>query len=229
MTKEIGTLIWDLDGTLALRPGGWTGALLQALQLKGIEAPPDQLRPHLAHGFPWQQASIPHPELKSADRWWNMLNPVLARAMQHGAGLTPQAASSLAQTVRKIYLDPNAWQRFPDALPTLEEFTRRGWRHVLLSNHVPELRHLLAALDLEPHFACVLNSAETGYEKPHPWAFRLALDACVAGRPIRMIGDNLHADIIGAEWVGIPGILVHTTDPLAERQVSSLSELAYLL
>ena len=229
MIKEIGTLVWDLDGTLAFRADGWTGALLQVLQLEGIKAQLEQLRPYLAQGFPWQHAHIPHPTIRSADHWWEQVNAVLARALQSGADLTPQAANSLAQAVRRIYLEPSAWQRFPDALSSLEELTQRGWRHVLLSNHVPELRQLLAGLDLTPHFACILNSAETGYEKPHPQAFQLALDACVADRPVWMIGDNFHADIIGAEWVGIPGILVHTSDPLAERQVNNLAELSSLL
>jgi putative hydrolase of the HAD superfamily len=229
MTKEIGTLIWDLDGTLAFRAGGWTGALLQVLQLEGIKVRREQLRPHLAQGFPWQQAHIPHPDIRSADQWWKQINAVVAEALRSGAGLEPQAAKSLAQAVQRIYLEPNAWQRFPDALSSLQELARRGWRHVLLSNHVPELRQLLAGLDLTPHFACILNSAETGYEKPHPQAFRLALDACVADRPVWMIGDNFHADIIGAEWIGIPGILVHSSHPLAERQASNLAELASLL
>jgi putative hydrolase of the HAD superfamily len=53
----------------------------------------------------------------------------------------------------------------------------------------------------------VFTSALTGYEKPNPEAFRIALggadpEACF------MVGDNPVADVLGAEQVGIRGILV---------------------
>lgn len=50
-----------------------------------------------------------------------------------------------------------------------------------------------------------------GYEKPHPEAFKIALST--AGNPkfVWMIGDNINADIIGAQNVNIPAILVHNS------------------
>ena len=56
-------IIWDFDGTLAHRPTGWTGALLETLSelhpMHQIIA--DQLRPHLQAGFPWHVPEIVHP------------------------------------------------------------------------------------------------------------------------------------------------------------------------
>jgi putative hydrolase of the HAD superfamily len=82
-----------------------------------------------------------------------------------------------------------------------------GWTHVVLSNHVPELTRIISALGLDDHVKRVFNSADSGYEKPHPLAFENLLE--VLGRPekIWMIGDNLEADVRGAEAAGIPAIL----------------------
>jgi putative hydrolase of the HAD superfamily len=78
----------------------------------------------------------------------------------------------------------------------------------VLSNHVPELHGLIDGLGLAPHLDDVFSSGLTGYEKPHPEAFRMVLAAC--GNPTQawMVGDNPHADVEGAEGVGLPAILV---------------------
>lgn len=76
-------LIWDFDGTLAYhRRGLWGGVLLDLLS----EAAPDlrvrreDIRPHLAAGFPWHAPERAHPELDTPEKWWDDLNPVFERA-----------------------------------------------------------------------------------------------------------------------------------------------------
>lgn len=58
-------LIWDFDGTLAYRQGGWSGALIDVLDRHehGHSFSTDQVRPHLRQGFPWHDPEEPHPEL----------------------------------------------------------------------------------------------------------------------------------------------------------------------
>ena len=53
-------------------------------------------------------------------------------------------------------------------------------------------------------------SAVTGYEKPHPEAFRLVLRRFGEPRERWMVGDNPHADVAGAQALGIPAVLVRT-------------------
>ena len=114
------------------------------------------------------------------------------------------------------------WELFPDTLPTLERLSQAGWTHAILSNHVPELRLLVAALGLDDIVALLSCSAETGYEKPHAQAFASVLDRL---RPARawMVGDNVVADVLGAEELGIPAVLVRRPDPRAERYADSLA------
>jgi FMN phosphatase YigB (HAD superfamily) len=44
-----------------------------------------------------------------------------------------------------------------------------------------------------------------------------------------MVGDNVMADVLGAEAVGIPAVLVRRPDPRAERYAGSLDAVVQFL
>jgi putative hydrolase of the HAD superfamily len=132
----------------------------------------------------------------------------------------------LARGVRSVYTDPTCWQRYDDTLPALDKLGAKGWKHILLSNHVPELPMLLDRLDLTKYFAVVFNSAETGYEKPNHHAFRAVLDWMGPNATCWLIGDSYHADILGAQEMGMSAILVRTPHPQAAVYYETLTELA---
>ena len=218
--------IWDFDGTLAHRRGetGWSILLAEVLDAEepGHGESADTFRPYLREGFPWHDPEVAHPELCEPEAWWAAVRPVLGRAYE-AAGYTPGRALELADAARRLYVDPDVgWELFADTLPTLARLSRAGWTHAILSNHVPELRQIVAALGLDRHIALVSCSAETGYEKPHPQAFASVLDRL---RPARawMVGDNVVADVLGAEALGIPAVLVRRPDPRAARYADSLA------
>lgn len=223
-----GYLIWDFDGTLADRTGGWAGALHQVLKKArpDLHLPPDKIRPFLQSGFPWHAPENAHPGL-SADEWWEDLYPVFVRAFR-ACGLNNNEALVLAHQVRSEYLAPDAWQCYPDVRQTLAALTNLGWTHIMLSNHVPELPYLLTHLEIKPYFVAVFNSADTGYEKPDPKAFRNVLDWIGPGANAWMIGDGYHSDIVGARQVDLPAILVRSPSPRAEYFCATLGELLQL-
>jgi putative hydrolase of the HAD superfamily len=165
---------------------------------------------------------VAHPQLCEPEAWWTSIRPVLARAYE-AAGYAPARALELADAARRLYVDPSVgWALFEDTLPTLERLSRAGWTHAILSNHVPELRQLVAGLGLEEVVACISCSAETGYEKPHARAFASVLEVL---RPAEawMVGDNVVADVLGAEAVGLPAVLVRRPDPRAARYADTLA------
>ncbi len=220
-------LIWDFDGTLGYRAGRlWAVPLLDVIRVTfpASDVNVEQLRPHLRAGFPWHTPEIPHPELDSPDRWWEALYPVFERAYQ-AVGFDAEPARAMARAVREMYLAPHNWHLFDDTPPALEELARRGWTHVILSNHVPELRDIMRYLALDRFIARVFNSAETGYEKPHRRAFDAVLDAFPGPGAIWMIGDSLAADVAGAEAAGIPAVLVRASHETARHCCASLAEL----
>ena len=175
-------IFWDFDGTLGYRSGGWTGTLHEILVAYDPLSPitVEDLRPFLQSVYPWHTPEVAHPELSDAERWWEHLLPTFVRAYR-GLGVEETAAEELASKFRSRYLDPAGWILYPDVLPTVSALTRRGWRHRIITNHVPEFPFILSSLGLSDLFDHVTNSAEIGYEKPHPEIFRLALEA--AGNP----------------------------------------------
>lgn len=218
-------IIWDFDGTLGLRPGGWSGVLAsvvhKAFPDSTISA--DDLRPFLTSGFPWHAPENTHMQT-TQEEWWEDMLPLFARAFR-AVGLRGADAYDLAIKVRGEYLDLSAWQLYPDSLSTLDELSQTGWRHVLLSNHVPELPAIAAHLGLFQRFSAWFNSGQTGIEKPNPRAFRQVQDWAGPGAQLIMVGDSYTADIQGAAEMDIQGILVHKPHPLAPVYCENLKDL----
>lgn len=218
-------VIWDFDGTLAYhRRGMWSGPMLHCL----AQAAPDlgvdkeDLRPHLQTGFPWHTPDRAHPELDTPERWWETLRPVFERASV-AVGASPALARELSVRVREEYVDPEQWRVFDDVFPTLDALSSRGWPHLVLSNHVPELPEIAGGLALGGRIHRIFKSAETRYEKPHPEAFRAVLDAAVGDiERIWMVGDDADTDVTGAQEAGIPVILVRKRYEGVERYCEDL-------
>ena len=224
-------LIWDFDGTLGYRIGMWSGALAEVLQreMPTCRATVDAVRPYLQTGFPWHHPEQPHTPHQEAKTWWAALAPVFVRAFRYGAGLGPREAAHCAQQVRQVYLNPARWRLFEDTLPCLRACTAQGWQHVVLSNHVPELPGLMAALGLTPSIARIFTSAAIGFEKPHPQAFHTVLRALGATTAVWMVGDSMTADVAGAYAVGLRAILVRRHHSQAAHYCETLTELPRLL
>lgn len=222
-------LIWDFDGTLATRPGEWTATLCETLSSHrpGLHVDPERIRPHLRTGFPWHAPeSVRTP--CSADDWWENLLPVFEAAFV-GAGVDRQEASGLARRVRMLYTEPSRWKVYDDALPVLEELRGRGWRHLMLSNHVPELARLATVLGLHSYFTAIYCSADTGVEKPNPEAFERVFADYPRARDGWMIGDSWSADVQGASRVGLRSILVRRTHADASCRCESLHEVVSIV
>lgn len=224
-------IIWDFDGTLGQRNGAWSGALLEVLQANGggHHLTPTDLRPFLAKGFRWHKAEAKNSPGASPEQWWKELDPVFELAFREGAGVGGGEAQRLAQEVRAAYTNPSRWVKFSDTHPTLTTLTADGWRHVLLTNHVPELGDILRSLDMQDHFVVVFNSADTGVEKPHPEAFENVRASLPPEARLLMIGDNIAADVQGAEKAGIPAILVRKPHPSATWYAEGLAGVIPLL
>jgi putative hydrolase of the HAD superfamily len=227
-------ILWDFDGTLAWRPGGWSGAILTVicegapwLWRRGLSR--SAISEHLQSGFPWHTPERAHPELADPEAWWAALAPVLQRALV-GIGMGPAQAAATVPEVRRCYVDAAGWRVYDDVLPMLEALAARGWCQMILSNHVPELPQLVQALGLARHVQGVLTSAASGYEKPHPRAYDAALEALgLSSATVWMVGDSYSADVAGAEAQGLRGVLVRNLDARADRCCATVADVATYL
>lgn len=137
--------------------------------------------------------------------------------------------------------DSFTWERearmepLPGALEAVERLRADGHRLALVTNGGPAFqRAKLARFGLESHFDAVFVEGELGYGKPDARVFLAALDAvAVAPEEAWMVGDNLSADIAGAQAVGIHAIWVdhrgggppHDAPARPDRVVAGLADL----
>ncbi|MDE2938501.1 MAG: HAD family hydrolase [Chloroflexota bacterium] len=98
----------------------------------------------------------------------------------------------------------------PGALDTLKSLRSNGIRLGLITNGDAEgQRAKVRKAGLEPLFDSILVAGEFGVAKPDPQVFLHTLDRLRAEpQEAWMVGDNLYADIGGAQAVGIRGVWV---------------------
>ncbi len=119
---------------------------------------------------------------------------------------------------------------FDDVLPILGVLKSRGMVLGVISNLSHGLDGHCDELGLTPYVDFALTSFEIGAEKPHPPIFLAALErAGVSASEAIHVGDQYHADIVGARGVGIDPILLDR-DGFGESindcpRIQSLSEI----
>ena len=223
-------LVWDFDGTLATRPGNWPGVLCEVVtrERPDLDVTHDTIRPHLQAGFRWHTPEVVRTPC-SDDEWWDELLPVFAGALCAGTKLDQHEARRISRQVRAHYTDPRFWRVYDDVRGTLGELRDRGWQHIMLSNHVPELERLVEALGLREFFVALFTSGRTGAEKPHRQAFEAVFADYPDARRGWMIGDSWRADVEGSRAVGMRAILVRTEHPEATVRCASLHDVAAIV
>ncbi|MCY3813120.1 MAG: HAD family hydrolase [Gammaproteobacteria bacterium] len=140
-----------------------------------------------------------------------------------------------AMAQRYTALRDDAVTPFQGAVAALERLRRTGIKLALLTNGSTEKQWAkIREFGLEPYFDHIQVEGDVGFGKPDAQAFRYALSA-LAARPQEtwMVGDNLLADIAGAQGAGIHAIWIDAhgngldtgDDIVPDRIVESLDEL----
>ena len=126
-----------------------------------------------------------------------------------------------------------AWQVFPDTIETLSELQHRGFEMGLISNSKSDwlVRSIVQRQDLERFFKIVVTSAAVRIRKPRAEIFNEALRGLKVRAPESVfIGDSIHADVSGANSMGMHSIhilrkpIATTNPPSADATVANLAE-----
>jgi putative hydrolase of the HAD superfamily len=173
---------------------------------------------HLARR--WEEAS--RDDLRSPSD-----EEIVAEALARlGEGTGRARAARICQVLRW-----NALCHFrpaPGATETLALLRRRGCRLAVVSNlllRAEGMRAHLSQLGLSQFFETLVFSSEVGWLKPHPRVFQHALEALGArAEETVFIGDDLRADIQGAQAAGLHAIWKRPGPPLTSNTASSSSE-----
>lgn len=142
-----------------------------------------------------------------------------------------------AAPAREIYDDWALNQHFSlydDVGTTLRELRTRGYMLGLITNGHRSLTAFQAHFELEGLISVTLSSREHGYMKPHASIFRAALElAQVRADEAVMVGDSYAHDVLGAESVGMRGVLIDrgggAPAGITAPVIHSLTELLELL
>ena len=80
--------------------------------------------------------------------------------------------------------------------------------------------HEQTLMGLDPYFEFSIYSSEVPYRKPHPSIFQLALDRLnLKASEVLFIGDNIPADIAGAQSVGMSAAWLNRTGQASSSDV----------
>lgn len=134
-----------------------------------------------------------------------------------------------------VAISPNQTLLFPNTIETLTELKNADYSMSIITNGFSEVQfRKLDNCGLSPFFDHVICSETIGYSKPDKRVYDYALEKTNAqATNAIMIGDDINADILGAEAAGITGILFDEDarkkyDSRMHR-VKDLSELPLLL
>lgn len=229
-------LLFDLDDTILRFTTGSPNFWLLALERHLPEAVERHLPLNarievVSHEY-WREparAFQGRQDLHAARRW-------VARAAFEPEGVPLELCERIADHVtehKEAHVHP-----FEGAVATLGVLRERGYGLALLTNGSALFqRRKLQRFALEPLFELILIEGELGYGKPDARVFQAALDHFGVGpREAWMIGDNLEADIAGAQQLGICGVwhdpdgrgLPEPTPAVPQRVIRQVVELLSL-
>lgn len=123
------------------------------------------------------------------------------------AARAEKLAEKITQRMREEYQPVDVVP--PDVTDTLQKLRQDGYRLGLISNRSEPFHDVITDLELEGWFDPLLAAGEVGWYKPDPRLLRHAVElADVSPEEALYVGDNYHADVIGARRAGLIPVLL---------------------
>jgi putative hydrolase of the HAD superfamily len=231
-------VIFDFGGTLMYGRQDWEPVIAQAddaltayLRLQGMELNistfPHQFRKSLAKYFKQRERDLLETTYTS-----------VLRELLREKGYNEVSDDIIRKALDTLFaVTQKNWALEEDAIPTLRKLEGLGYRMGIVSNAGDDrdVQQLAQGFGITPYFDFILSSAACSYRKPHSRIFEMALSKWyLLPTEAVMVGDNLDADIYGAQNAGMYGVWIsRRAAPRTEDQfriqpdavVSSLLEL----
>lgn len=235
-------VLFDLGGTLMYERASWEGinaqadeALTNYLRAEGLELNlstfPREFRRRLGGYFRQREKDL----LETTYSF-------VLRDVLKDKGYGNVSEDILRNALDRLFaITQTNWTLEADSLPTLQKLEADGYRMGLISNagDDKDVQQLASRFGIAQFFDFILTSAACSYRKPHRRIFELALSNWYfLPSEAVMVGDNLDADIRGAQGAGLFAIWIsrrageRMEDQLSIRpdaSIASLSELPSLL
>lgn len=148
-----------------------------------------------------------------------------------GPHIPPAEFDVVFNELYETFASSQCWRLAEDALYTLIELRKRGYRLAILSNADSRFRQVFSEMGITELVEQVFISSEIGWEKPDQRIFRhVEKKLGLAPHQILHIGDSPHHDIEGATNAGWHHLLLDGDDSKSEfSSIKKLSKLLYLL
>ncbi len=149
-------------------------------------------------------------------------------------GLKYEISDRMIDHLATVYIDnlPNYNSLFNGAIEILEYLSPNYQLHMITNGFEEVQLKKMKNSKIHHYFDQIITSEDVGVKKPNAKIFHHAL-ALANAKPEKsmMIGDNLEADIIGAQKVGLQTILFHEEKPFDNQtiHVSNLIEIKQYL
>ena len=206
----IRSVIFDLGGTLMYERASW-----HAITSQADEALTYFLR---EQGMELNLSTFPREFRKRLDKYFKQREKDLLETTYSFVlrdVLTDKGYGDVSEDILRTALDrlfavtQTNWVLEEDTLPTLKKLEEDGYRLGLISNagDDQDVQQLAHRFGIDQYFDFILTSAACSYRKPHPRIFELALSNWYfLPSEAVMVGDNLDADIRGAQNAGLYAI-----------------------
>ncbi|GGN76629.1 hypothetical protein GCM10010112_48960 [Actinoplanes lobatus] len=196
-------VVFDFNGTLA-RPGAWRSH-------REVFARHGLAELAAAWGESWDHAPADgecHEDASRTERTYRRWE--LSRWRTHAVrcGVPESRADALVADLDRE-TKAMTMQRYADALPTLTELRRQGFRTAVCSNWHWDLDAALRESGLDGQFTVAVTSARAGMRKPDPRIYRATLGACgLVPEKTLFVGDMWGPDVAGPRAIGMPAALL---------------------
>ena len=203
-------VIFDLGGTLMYERTSW-----HAITSQADEALTNYLR---QQGMELNLSTFPREFRRRLDKYFkkrekDLLETTYSFVLRDL--LTDKGHGDVSEDILRTALDrlfavtQTNWVLEDDTLATLQKLEENGYRLGLISNagDDQDVQQLARRFGIDKYFDFILTSAACSYRKPHPRIFELALSNWYfLPAEAVMVGDNLEADVRGAQTVGLYAI-----------------------
>ncbi len=228
-------IFFDMDNTIlaydSISPKSWERAFTKfAYRFDGLHV--QQFRETVSAMCSWFW-SDPARDQRGRSDLAAARREMVALAFSHlgvDAGETANEIADAYGDIQEASVEP-----YPGAMETLQRLRGMGKGMVLITNGASRFqRPKIDRFGLERFFDCIIIEDEFGVGKPDPRVYRHAMEQlAVQPSEAMMVGDNLHADIAGAQSLGIHAVWVDwkgsglpesspTTPDSAVRTISEL-------
>ncbi|MDP6668207.1 MAG: HAD-IA family hydrolase [Dehalococcoidia bacterium] len=207
--SSLKAVFFDLYGTLAGFDPPREVIQASAAEKFGLEVTTEGINAgyHLADEFmTHQNASKPVRSMNANEQWafFARFEQLVLQGAGHEVDL--ELAGQIWVEIRR---QEYSFALFPDVIPGLDRLRATGLTVAVISNMNSTSEQLCDDMGLTGHVDFAVTSGETGFEKPDPRIFEVALlKAGVTADQAILVGDQLQSDIYGAENAGMRPVLI---------------------